>query len=471
MFDVPFEPALAPRSNGTTRWGDRVGTAKKKILCVGTNALAGPIGERLRASDWEVHRATDLRGAHRLIVEHRLRVGLLVLADVDAARCTELDAFLAAHAQLEWVGCFDVDSLARPCCRDLILAHLFDHHTLPLDMPRVLSCIGHAHGRAALREMPAAELDRLDAGIVGQSPAIVALMRQARRIAGASAPVLIHGESGSGKELFAHAIHVHSSRASGPYVPINCGAIQPALIQSELFGHERGSFTGAVTDRRGFFEAADGGTVFLDEIGDLPLDLQVNLLRFLQEGTITRVGSTRELRLDVRIVAATNVDLEKAVAEGRFRQDLYYRLNVLPLHVVPLRERREDVRLLAEHVFRTFSSEKRPSLKGFSRSAIQAMEAYAWPGNVRELINRVRAAMITAERNLIMPADLGLKLPEDPQLINVLDEARLQAERSAIRSSLQQSGRNVAVSARQLGVSRMTLYRLMAKHGIHVPNG
>ncbi|WP_342451159.1 sigma-54 dependent transcriptional regulator [Piscinibacter koreensis] len=448
-----------------------MGTAKKKILCIGTSALTSPIAERLRASDWDVHRANDLRSAHRLIVEHGLRVGLLVMGDVDEPRCAELDTFLGAHAQLEWVGCFDADSLARPCCRDLILAHLFDHHTLPLDIARVLSCVGHAHGRAALRELSTPELDRADAGIVGQSAAIVNLMRQARRIAHASAPVLIHGESGSGKELFAHAIHLNSPRASGPYVPINCGAIQPALIQSELFGHERGSFTGAVSEKRGFFEAADGGTVFLDEIGDLPLDLQVNLLRFLQEGTITRVGSTREVRLDVRIVAATNVDLEKAVAAGRFRQDLYYRLNVLPLHVVPLRDRREDIRLLAEHVFRTYSAEKRPSLKGFSRSALQAMDAYNWPGNVRELINRVRAAMITAERNLIMPSDLGLKMPQDVQLINVLDEARLQAERSAIRSSLQQSGRNVALSARQLGVSRMTLYRLMAKHGIHVPNG
>lgn len=429
----------------------------------------GPLCDQLRAANWEVHRATDLRMAQRLISEHRLAVGLLAHTLVDAARCGELDAFLAANAGLEWVGCFDAASVERPDCRDLILAHLFDHHTLPVDMARVLSCLGHAHGRAALRVSAGPiEIDQVDVGIVGQSPAVIALLRQARRIAGTDAPVLIHGESGSGKELFARAVHLHSTRARGPYIAINCGAIQPSLIQSELFGHDRGAFTGAVGEKRGFFEAADGGTVFLDEIGDLPLDLQVNLLRFLQEGTITRVGSTRLLRLNVRVVAATNVDLDKAVGEGRFRQDLYYRLNVLPLHVMPLRERREDIKVLAQHFFQNFSAEKRPRLKGFSRLAIQAMEAHLWPGNVRELINRVRCSMITAERNLISPADLGLATPSDPQLLNGLDEVRLKAELSAISSTLQQTGRNVAVSARQLGVSRMTLYRLMVKHGIHV---
>jgi DNA-binding NtrC family response regulator len=439
-----------------------------KVLCIGRPGVADPICAHLLSAGWEVHRAGDLLRAKRLLADKRFTVGVLAYAGVDDALCGQLNRFLAAHGSVEWVGCFDAGSLKCLACRDLILAHLFDHHTLPVDMARMTVCLGHAHGRASLRETPAvAEGTRSHATVLGQSPAIIELLRQVRRTASAGAPVLIHGESGSGKELIAEAVHQQSPRAKGPFVPINCGAIQAGLIQSELFGHTRGAFTGAVDEKAGLFEVADGGTVFLDEIGDLPLDLQVNLLRFLQEGTISRVGSTKVRHLDVRVVAATNIDLQKAVAEGRFREDLFYRLNVLPLHVLPLRERREDIKLLAHHFFRKFSAEKSARLKGFSRLALMTMEAHNWPGNVRELINRVRCSMIMAEGKLIMPADLGLEAPTSPELQNVLDAARQKAERGAIYSSLQQTGRNVATSARQLGVSRMTLYRLMVKHGLN----
>jgi DNA-binding NtrC family response regulator len=441
-----------------------------KVLCIGRPGVADPICAHLRSVGWEVHRAADLRCAKRLLAGKRFTVGVLAYDGVDDAVCVQLNAFLAAHGNLEWLGCFDAPSLTCAACRDLILVHLFDHHTLPVDMDRMAECLGHAHGRASLREtVGVAENARGHATILGQSAAIVELLRQVRRTASADAPVLIHGESGSGKELIAEAIHQQSRRAKGPFVPINCGAIQAGLIQSELFGHVRGAFTGAIDEKRGLFEVAEGGTVFLDEIGDLPLDLQVNLLRFLQEGTICRVGSTKVKHLDVRVVAATNVDLQKSVAEGRFREDLFYRLNVLPLHVVPLRERREDIKLLAHHFFRKFSAEKSAKLKGFSRLALMTMEAHNWPGNVRELINRVRCSMIMAEGKLIMPADLGLEAPTSPELQNVLNSARQKAERGAIYSSLQQTGRNVATSARQLGVSRMTLYRLMVKHGLNAP--
>lgn len=442
----------------------------RQILGVGESKQIAPICDELRSAGWLVHRATDLRHARRLIAQHGLTVALLVHTEVGDELCATLDAFLKSTANIEWIGCFDTGSVVRPPCRDLILAHLFDHHTLPLDMQRVIACIGHAYGRAALRE--AAETPATGCGdtmLLGESPAIIELMRQVRRTASAEAPVLIHGESGSGKELIAHAVHRNSARSRGPLVVINCGAIQPTLIQSELFGHEKGAFTGAIAAKRGLFEEAESGTVFLDEIGDLPLDLQVNLLRFLQEGTVSRVGSTKVRHIDVRVIAATNIDLRKAVGLGRFREDLFYRLNVLPLHVAPLRERRQDIRLLSHHFFRKFSGEKSAKLKGFSRLAMQAMQAHTWPGNVRELINRVRCSMIMAQGRLIMPVDLGLEAPSGPELQNVLDVARLKAEHGAITATLQLTGRNVATSARQLGVSRMTLYRLMVKHGMNVP--
>jgi DNA-binding NtrC family response regulator len=238
------------------------------------------------------------------------------------------------------------------------------------------------------------------------------------------------------------------------------------LIQSELFGHEKGAFTGASKEGRGLIEAANGGTIFLDEIGDLSLELQINLLRFLQEKTINRVGSTRCIRVDARVIAATHVDLEKAVAKGRFREDLFYRLNVVPLRVPALRERPTDVGMLAEHFFHQFAAEKGPQLRGFSRSAMVAMGEHQWPGNVRELINRVRRAAVMAEGRLISPIDLGLEERKDDRAWDALEEARTRAERSAISVSLQQAGRNVTEAAKQLGVSRMTLYRLMAKHGM-----
>ena len=447
----------------------------QKLLYVAPATDSSRLCEAFAGAGWKVHRTADMRAARRLIIQHRFAVGLLVYPDLGDDQAAEMETFLAAHTELEWVGCFDSQAVHRPACRDIILAHLFDHHTLPVDVARVTACIGHAYGRAALRKA-AGEVkarrkpagDPGDAVIVGRSAAIVEVLRQARRIAQSDAPVLVCGESGSGKELVAQTVHRNSARSKQPFVAINCGAIQSSLIQSELFGHERGAFTGALAEKRGYFEAADGGTLFLDEIGDLPLEFQVNLLRFLQEGTINRVGSSRVVKLDVRVIAATNVDLVQAIAAGRFRQDLLFRLDVLPLRVPPLRERREDIAMLAEHAFVKFNAEKSAKLKGFSRIAIQALEAHTWPGNVRELINRVRCSMIMAQGKFITPVDLGLEaVPTGEELQNVLGDARMLAESEAIRSTLLQTGRNVAVSARQLGVSRMTLYRLMVKHGIN----
>jgi DNA-binding NtrC family response regulator len=440
---------------------------KRRVLCIGTHALAEPLIDALDEAGWDAQLVGNLPAARRWLAENKVLVGVLLQAEPTAPECTALDAFLAAHPDMEWVGCFGAAALQLPSCRDLVLTYLFDHHTLPLDLPRVLDCVGHAHGRAMLHRVAG------DAGsrpgeehIIGRSPAMTELLRQVRRIARTGAPVLIQGESGSGKELIAQLLHRNSARAGGPFVAVNCAAIQATLIQSELFGHERGAFTGAVSEKRGLFETANKGTLFLDEIGDLSLDLQANLLRFLEEGTINRVGSERSIKLDVRVLAATHVDLEHAVASGAFRHDLFYRLNVVPLRVMPLRERREDIEALALYFFQKFSAEKNPRIKGFSRPALAAMEAYAWPGNVREMINRLRRAMIMAEGRCIRPGDLGLETPPAFMLENVLDDARLKAERSAIASTLQRTGRNVAVAARQLGVSRMTLYRLMVKHGM-----
>ncbi|MCW5605036.1 MAG: sigma-54-dependent Fis family transcriptional regulator [Burkholderiales bacterium] len=360
----------------------------------------------------------------------------------------------------------------HPELMQLIAESFFDYHTLPLDVSRLAISIGHAHGIA---EMRAASLERQMAGsnsefeMVGASPQMHSVFRAVRRVATADAPVLIVGESGTGKELAALAIHERSRRASAPFVPVNCAALPQHLIQSELFGHEKGSFTGAHSRRIGHIEAAAGGTLFLDEIGDLPIDLQVHLLRFLQERVIQRLGGNQPLPVDVRVIAATNVDLETAVQEGRFREDLYYRLNVLRLEIPPLRAREGDVELLTRFFFDKFARLEHSRVKGFSRHAIEAMNTHDWPGNVRELINRVRRAIVMCEGDLIGPGDLGLERRRGTRDAMTLEQARVQSEREAIRQALRRHIGNVTQAARELNISRMTMYRLMEKHQVQIP--
>jgi DNA-binding NtrC family response regulator len=422
----------------------------------------------LVAAGWMVQIAAELSTAHRLLKESDRRVGIIMSGPVSESECAELDGFLRVHSAAGWVGVFEPAFMATPWGRDLIVSHLFDHHTLPVDIGRLVMTLGHAYGHATLRldaQQQPVSIAR-DASILGRSAAVMELQHQIRRVSKVDAAVLIRGESGSGKELTAQAIHRQSARAKAPFVPVNCGAIQASLIQSELFGHVKGAFTGATSEGRGLIESANGGTIFLDEIGDLSLELQINLLRFLQEKTINRVGSSRSIHVDARVIAATHVDLEAAVAAGTFREDLFYRLNVVPLRVPSLRERLADIELLAEAFFESFVGERAPHVKGFSRRAIAAMSAHTWPGNVRELMNRVRRAAILAQGRLIGPRDLGLEECDESRGWDMLEEARMGAEHRAIAATLQNSGKNVTEAAKQLGVSRMTLYRLMAKHGI-----
>jgi two-component system NtrC family response regulator len=303
-------------------------------------------------------------------------------------------------------------------------------------------------------------------GMLGASPQVKVVFDYIRKVAGSEAPVLIQGESGTGKEMASRAIHRLSKRKTGPFTAINCGAIPGTLIESELFGHEKGAFTGAHAQRLGRIEMAQGGTLLLDEIGELPLTLQVKLLRFLQEQTIERVGGRKEIHVDARVIAATNVDLKKAVAEGRFREDLYYRVAVVTIKIPPLRERVGDARLLAENLLAELIRESgRQSVK-FSTEALRAIERYHWPGNVRELENRVRRAFIMTEGRQISADDLELAATGGKAAVGSLKEAREALEREMIEQSLRKNNGNVSAAAADLGVSRPTFYELMEKLGI-----
>jgi DNA-binding NtrC family response regulator len=441
--------------------------AHKRLLCIAPEHTDTGTMLRDTMPDWEICSVTSLAEAGRELRNSHYLVGLLV-HDREQQRPSEVDGFLRRHSQMQWVGVFNPRDLESTPCRDLVVEHLCDYHTAPVDPLRLSHTLGHAHGWAMLKGRRQQLIDHAhaDSPLIGHCDAIVRLRAQVDRVAKVAAPVLIWGESGSGKELTAQAIHTQSERAGGPFVPINCGAISPSLIQSELFGYERGAFTGATRGKAGLIESADGGTLFLDEIGDLPKELQANLLRFLQEKTICRLGSTRQIRVDVRVIAASHVQLQQAVAKGDFREDLYYRLAVLPVTVPPLRERREDIVALAEHFFLMYSSEKAPRLKGFSDRAIAAILDHDWPGNVRELINRVRRAMVMSDGRLITPDDLGLSRGIPAPMPAALDDARMRSERVALRDCLDRSGQNVSRAARDLGVSRTTMYRLLSKHGM-----
>jgi two-component system NtrC family response regulator len=307
-------------------------------------------------------------------------------------------------------------------------------------------------------------------GMLGTSAVMQTLFAKISRAAATDFPVLISGETGTGKEMIAQTVHRLSGRRGKPFIVVNCGAIPEQLIESELFGHEKGAFTGAHCSRKGKFEEAHGGTIFLDEIGELLLAMQVKLLRTLQEATVERIGGRRRIPLSLRIVAATNANLEQAVAAGRFRQDLYYRLNVIPLTAPPLRVRQDDIAILARHFIEQESKALRLGRLTLSSAALAAMNGHPWPGNVRELKNAVRRALATVTGTVIRPADLGLRGPEtsegDAQGIDSLAETRGRAEAEAVRQALALSGNNISQAARLLSVSRPTLHDLLKKHKI-----
>jgi PAS domain S-box-containing protein len=305
------------------------------------------------------------------------------------------------------------------------------------------------------------ELGRLTSfsGIMGQDHKMLQIFKQIRDLAATDYPIHITGETGTGKELVAAAIHNEGRRQGKPFVPINCGALPEGVLESELFGHVRGAFTGALRDKKGRFELADGGTIFLDEVADLPKTVQVKLLRVLQEGTFERLGGEETVSVNVRVISATNRDLKRAVEQKLFREDLYYRINVVPLRLPPLRERKADIPLLARH-FLTHAVGEGQKYKDISSGALSVMLNYPWPGNVRELQSAIRFSLVHAKGPLIKATDLPLELRERQDKMTCRGPAR-KLEEEAVRVALTQTGGNKAKAARLLGVGRATLYRFL----------
>ena len=366
---------------------------------------------------------------------------------------------------------------ARESAMRAIASGAYDFYQKPVDIDElgmILRRAFHLHAIEAdnlrLASLPTSDT-RVLGGMVTAAPEMLKVARTIERVASADVSVMLLGASGTGKELLARGVHQASNRKGGAFVAINCGAIPENLLEAELFGHEKGAFTGAVKTTEGKIELAQGGTLFLDEVGDIPLPLQVKLLRFLQERVIERIGGRKSIRVDTRIVCATHRNLEEMIAEGSFREDLYYRLAEIVVRIPTLAERPGDAALLAKHFLKTFAATMNPAVKGLSPDALSAIDRWAWPGNVRELENRMKRAVIMADGKLVTAAGLDLEGREedggDGDQIN-LKAVRDAADRKAIRRAIARTEGNISNAARLLGISRPTLYDLIKQHGLQV---
>lgn len=444
----------------------------RKLLCFDPQKTDDGLLDVLRTKGWDVYTANSLDDAKNLIDTHSFHIGLILFGSRENADLQPIQNILAMRYPMEWIALLPAQALhARDVCQ-LIAQGFYDYHTLPLDPERLQFSLGHAYGMAqVMKRLRTQTTSHGDEGLIGCSQRFTKAFTDIEKAAGLDVTVLVRGESGSGKEMMARAIHRRSLRSDKPFIVVSCGALSATLMESELFGFEKGAFTGAYRSKEGAIEAAAGGTLFLDEIGDLPTDLQGPLLDFLREKTIRRVGGIKDMPVDVRIIASTQTDLAKAVADGLFMEELYQAISPFVLAVPALRERREDIELLAKYYLDLFVNEKYRHIAGFSPEAVASMQKYDWPGNVRELINRVRRAMVMCEDRLISPADLGLSLTDTsagkfagPSM--TLEAAKAEAEKEIIQITLRATENNISRAARQLAVSRMTLYRLMDKHRI-----
>ncbi|MCF8963856.1 two-component system response regulator GlrR [Providencia rettgeri] len=418
------------------------------------------LGMRLSSEGFKVTTAESGPEALKILQKEKLD---LVISDL---RMDEMDG----------MALFDEIQKAHPNMPVIILtAHgsipdtvaatqrgVFSFLTKPVDKDALYKAIDEA---LALSSTPISD-EEWSAGIVTRSPLMTRLLEQAHMVAQSDVSVLINGQSGTGKEVLAQAIHKASPRARKPFIAINCGALPEQLLESELFGHAKGAFTGAVSNREGLFFAASGGTLFLDEIGDMPMPLQVKLLRVLQERKVRPLGSNRDLDIDVRILSATHRNLPKAMEKNEFREDLYYRLNVVNLRIPALNERSEDIPLLANHLLRESASRHKPFVRSFSSDAMKCLITASWPGNVRQLVNVIEQCVALTTSPVISEALVSQALQGENTALPTFVEARNQFELNYLRKLLQMTKGNVTQAARMAGRNRTEFYKLLGRHDL-----
>ncbi|MGD0819709.1 MAG: sigma-54 dependent transcriptional regulator [Desulfomonilia bacterium] len=422
---------------------------------------------------YEVSEADDGQAAVNMVQE---RPYDLILMDIRMVKVSGLKALAVVKETNPAIPVIIMTAYSSvDTAIDAMKKGAYEYLTKPLDFEELRLKMEQAMEHSMLKEENRLlrELvgDRFDTGsIIGRSPAMIRLLETTARAASSDATVLITGESGTGKEMIAGAIHFNSPRKDHPFIKMNCAAISEGLLESELFGHEKGSFTGALRRREGRFKQAHGGSLFLDEVSEMPLAMQVKLLRVLQEREITRVGGEEVIPVDVRIIAATNKDLPTLIKIARFREDLYYRLNVINLSVPPLRERAEDIPVLAEHFLKMFAIKNNKPLKGFTPQAMDRLIKHPWPGNVREMMNTVESAVVLSSSTFLTDGDIPIFRDESynaPQEIGAANAISLdEMERLTILKTLESVQGNKSEAARKLGITRATLHKKLKKYSV-----
>jgi DNA-binding NtrC family response regulator len=438
--------------------------------------------EILRGEGFEVDAVDDGAGAVERAVAGRYD---LVVSDVRMERSGGLDVLKAFTERAPGTPVILITAFGDVTgAMEAIQRGAYDYVSKPFNVEELKLTVGRALERKRLvaeqKAVPSDARTNLQ-DIVGKTPVMLEVYKLVARVAASTATVLVHGESGTGKELVARAIHTHSPRAGGAFVPVNCTALTESLLESELFGHAKGAFTGAVAAKRGLFEMASGGTLFLDEIGDMGPKMQAQLLRTLQDGEVRPVGGAEAIRVDVRLVCATNKDLDEEVKAGRFREDLYFRINVVTIRLPPLHERREDIAMLVAHFLTKLALRERRQPAAMSPEALKLLTGYGWPGNVRELENAIERAVAVAKGNVILPSDLPPEVGGGPEpgagetgglLGEVGNRPTLaELERRYIQLVLGEVGGNKKKAAEKLGIDRRTLYRALERGGEVPPDG
>ena len=464
------------RKNGVSRSNILMSIEKRNLILFQSSVSDMELYDELAVYNWVVHVANTVQQVSDLLDKHIFHVGLCLVDNQGKAECfAKLKQLFNSNSKINWVmglpGDVSAEVENNSVESKLIAEYCFDYVTLPININRLVFVLGHAQGMGAITDRSIR--NQTDSGvpnygIIGDSPVMANLFKLLRKVAKEDCSVLIQGETGTGKELIANAVHNYSNRSEFPLITINCGSFPKNLIQSELFGHEKGSFTGALQRKIGRIEAAEGGTLFLDEIGDLPFEQQVNLLRFLEDRTIQRIGGSEGIPVNVRIIAATHIDLKAAVQKKQFREDLYYRLQVLQIETPPLRARGKDIESLAWYFFNKFSENNAYTAKGFNAESLNILNGYNWPGNVRELMNCIRHALVISENALLAPEDLGMESKYKEVKLKTLDKGRAIADRNIIIASMQHTSNNVSRAAEVLGISRVSLYRLIDKYSLSV---
>lgn len=444
---------------------------KVKILVVDDEAIVREsLGDWLKDADYQVFTAESGHEALKVIEREK---PVIMIADLVMPGMDGIELMKRAKARQPRIEVIIITAYASiPTAITAMKEGAYDYIEKPFCPERTELLVKKLAEHQELIEENLTLRQRLEdryhfENIITKSPKMQRLIELIKIVGKSNATVLITGESGTGKELVARAIQSQSSRHNKPFITVSCAALPESLLESELFGHEKGSFTGAYTQKKGKFEFANGGTIFLDEIGEMSANIQVHLLRVLEEKEFTRVGGNEPIRVDVRVISATNKDLRKAIEKQEFREDLYYRLNVVNIELPPLRERKEDVPLLAEHFLNKFAADNRKEVTGFSPDAMEFLLDYDWPGNVRELENAIERAVILAKDSIITVADLP---QENLSLVRLASTGKnlKEVEKNHVLNVLRKAGGNYSEAARILGISRMTLYNKAKEYGFNV---